>query len=219
MSVSPDRSTLPAGCVGSPDPCTIVARWDTQHSASHLDLDDRTRRDPRGRPFRCGRRSRRHDGHEVHRRSGFTGHPKPHLATPAKHLLRADLPAARHLGDHRSRPQRLRDNPRLVVVRPDPPPARSRQNLDPAVPATLRVVPNVVHSDSSKPSAPSRSSTIRTYSGRRASKLRLRSIRAWAWTMSPCWPGPNNSRRRADGRVRWCCRAAAIPDRVRRPGR
>ena len=24
MSVSPDRSTLPAGCVGSPDPCTIV---------------------------------------------------------------------------------------------------------------------------------------------------------------------------------------------------
>jgi len=59
MSVSPDRSTLPAGCVGSPDPCTIVpVRDDLLQSG--LGMGEATwPGEPRRHGYRAGRRARR----------------------------------------------------------------------------------------------------------------------------------------------------------------
>src|SRR4029077_20794597 len=69
-----------------------------------------------------------------------------------------DLPPPRHLGYPRSRHQRLRDDPCLLIRRPASPAARSRQDLPPPI-AALRVIANVKHKDSSKPSASGKSTT------------------------------------------------------------
>jgi hypothetical protein len=69
-----------------------------------------------------------------------------------------ERPPSRHLGYPRSRNQRLRDDPCLLIRRPAPAPARPRQNLDPPISA-LRVIINVKHNDSSKLSASRKSST------------------------------------------------------------
>src|ERR1700720_3355030 len=79
-------------------------------------------------------------------------------ASPAEYLLRTDLPPPRHLGYPRSRNQGLRDDPCLLIRRPAPPAARSRQNLN-SPESNLRVIANVKHKDSSKPSASAKSTT------------------------------------------------------------
>src|SRR6202030_3098691 len=76
----------------------------------------------------------------------------------AEYLLRTDLPPPRNLGHTRSWNQGLRDDPCLLIRRPAPPPARSRQNLN-SPESTLRVIANVKHKDSSKPSASAKSTT------------------------------------------------------------
>lgn len=113
--------------------------------------------------------------------------------SPREHLLRTDLPAARHLGHDRTRFQRLRHDPSLVVVRPLPPPARPRQNLNPAIPATLRIVINVDHNVSPKLPAPSRPSTFTARARRPASSPRLRAIRRARPPFAPAAPWPSNS--------------------------
>ncbi len=47
-------------------------------------------------------------------------------APPGKYLLRANLPPPRNLRDHSTRHHRLRHDRRLCLIRPLPPPARSR---------------------------------------------------------------------------------------------
>src|SRR4051812_40734789 len=119
-----------------------------------------------GRRRALHRRSRNgfaHDRNEVGhcRRCRCRDHARqvlPHGPSPAEYLLRADLPASRNLRYTGSWKQGLRDDPRLLIRRPAPPPARSRQNLN-AAEFTLRVIANVKHKDSSKPSASAKPST------------------------------------------------------------
>src|SRR5271166_493086 len=84
--------------------------------------------------------------------------PMAHRAAPAEYRLRTDLPPPRNLGHTCPWGQGLRDDPCLLIRRPAPPPTRSRENLN-APEFALRVIVNVKHKDSSKPSASSKSST------------------------------------------------------------
>lgn len=79
-------------------------------------------------------------------------------ATPAEHLLRTKLPAASRLGDPRSRFQRLRNDPGLLVRGPAATPTRTSEDLYPPK-RTLRVVAKVKHKDSSKPIASAKLTT------------------------------------------------------------
>ena len=76
--------------------------------------------------------------------------PYAGLPTPAPNLLRTNCPAPRNLRHRRARPTHLGNNPRLLLVQPTPPPARTSQNLNPPKPC-LRVVVNSVHRDRSMP--------------------------------------------------------------------
>jgi len=73
------------------------------------------------------------------------------MPPPVEHLLRRDLPPTGDLTHHHARLGGLGDNPRLGVLRPFPPPARPRQNLDPPRPAP-RFVRHVVHTAHSQAS-------------------------------------------------------------------
>ena len=145
---------------------------------------DHMRRRPWGRLARSGwisrntssRRTGRRRGLHWHRRVGDNRHELGHrcagrgqprgrrqqtrtrcLAPPAKHPLRADLPASRHRHDHRTRRRRLGHDPRLVLRRPAAA-IKSRLTLDPAMPRP-RAVLTVKHGTCSKLSASSTPTT------------------------------------------------------------
>jgi len=65
----------------------------------------------------------------------------------------AHLPAPSHRAHRRKWLGRLGDDPRLLVVRPAPPSARSGQNLGPPIANARRVVADAIHNDVRKPAA------------------------------------------------------------------
>jgi hypothetical protein len=72
-------------------------------------------------------------------------------ASPPENLADANLPAPRYLYDDRTRHHCFRRYHRLLLIRPTPPPARTRQNLNTPI-NTLSVVANIVHNVGAKPS-------------------------------------------------------------------
>jgi hypothetical protein len=77
---------------------------------------------------------------------------RPRRAPPAEYLLGTNLPSPSHLRYARARSQSLCNDPRLVLRGPAAATAGTGQDLNPPKP-TLRVILNVKHNDSSKPSA------------------------------------------------------------------
>src|ERR1700729_2586082 len=76
----------------------------------------------------------------LHRRK--TGHDplgRPCLSAPGEHHARRNAIAARNLRYLRPWRQRLLDDPRLVILRPAPPPLQPAQNLDPHRLMTLKL--------------------------------------------------------------------------------
>jgi hypothetical protein len=134
-----------------------------QHGTGQFNLDPR-----QWHCLRPGGHS--HDRHEIRRR----GCRATHLAPPGKHLLPAHLPVTRHHGHDRARLHRLRHDPRLGLLRPLPPTARTGQYFHTAVHLRLRVVISVDHYVGPKLPASGRSTILITRNARRAWGLRLR---------------------------------------------
>src|SRR4029079_10428021 len=85
-------------------------------------------------------RARFHRRGDLHRRK--TGHDlldRPGLAAPGEHDAGRDTVATRNICHLGARYQRFLDDPRLVVLRPAPPPLQPVQHLDPHSLMTLKL--------------------------------------------------------------------------------
>jgi hypothetical protein len=70
--------------------------------------------------------------HKLRRLALGSRHRFARLAAPREHLLRRQPMPARNVGNHGARNKRLRNDPRLEIIREMAPPARSGKHFQPA---------------------------------------------------------------------------------------
>ena len=133
------------------------------HRTGELDLDDGHRRRARATVTRAPRLRQRSAQSRVPRTASSVPAPSSRPAAPARRQPKTccgQTCQRRATSDTRAPgTRRLLDDPCLLLRRPASAPPRSRQNLNPPKSA-LRVVINVEHNDSSKPSASSTSAHL-----------------------------------------------------------